>query len=454
MLMRSAALLAVCCLSIGVQGCGTALSLGSSAAPERSDASANAASTMWRSLPSASFSDLATSGNPPGFGLDTEPDPTASAPAPVEPVPTPSPVAADVSVRHRTTLNGRIYDGAGMPVENARVRVRALQGEAYAKETLAQGATYVFNDAPAGIPLEVSAEVLGHRPAKQTVVLKSNVEGDPRSNTLDFGGPDQPRSFVGDGPEVIGFSVGLNATLSGPTPAFTLTFNKPVKDATLPNALAVRTLDALPVAGAVTLPANAVVYSGQRLTYFWNEDFTQVQVRMPRLPAHPDRAVRYALTVERAFQAQDGTQAHLNAAAGIAPIYLEGHLHSHLPFALESDDVDPTLKSLKHLGNQLVLELSEAIQARLGDPETAITAPDLATLNAYRLRVDTAMDGSFSTELFPTSVLADEDELTLNFADLAAYAGFPARFDLLSPTQVRDLSGNPLERPPTAQLQL
>jgi hypothetical protein len=81
-------------------------------------------------------------------------------------------------------------------------------------------------------------------------------------------------------------------------------------------------------------------------------------------------------------------------------------------------------------------------------------APQLTTLSAYRLRVDTAMDGSFATELFPTAVTAQEDELTLTFADLTPYAGFPARFDLLSPSLILDLSGNPLERPPTAQLQL
>lgn len=444
----------VCCLCIGVQGCGTAIGVGSSTTSR--DASAGpdqSAATMWRSLPAASFADLVTSGEEPNGEL-----PSPAATPSVLPTPTPAPTAtaapSDISVRHRTTLNGRIYDGDGMPVENARVWIRALQGEAYAQETTISGSTYVFNDAPAGIPLEITVELAGYRPAKQTVVLKSNTEGDPRSNTFDFGGPDQPRSFLGDGPEITGFSVGLNATLNGPTPAFTLTFNKPIKDSTLPNALALRTLDALPIAGMTPLAANAVVYSGQRLTYFWNDDFTQVQVRMPLLPANPDRHVRYALTFERSFQAQDGTQAHLNTALGLAPVYLNGQIQSHLPFALQTDETDPKVTSLRHVGNQLVVELSEAIQARLGDPEMSFMAPQLATLSAYRLRVDTAMDGSFSRELFPTGVSAQEDELTLTFADLATYAGLPARFDVLSPSLIVDLAGNFLERPPTAQLQL
>lgn len=448
---RSVVLTTACCLCVGIQGCGVAIGAGNTTSQGTSAAS-KPSDTMWRSLPSASFADLVTSGGDAGNPSPTPDGSPAPTPSPVVPVPVATP--SDISVRFRTTLNGRVYDADGMPVENARVLIRALQGEGYAQETSTSGATYVFNDAPAGIPLEITAELPGYRPAKQTVVLKSNTEGDPRSNTFDFGGPDQPRSFLGDGPEVVGFSVGLNATLNGPTPAFTLTFNKPVKDTTLPNALALRTLEALPVAGAMTLAANGVVYPGQRLTYFWNDDFTQVQVRTPLLPAHPDRNVRYALTFERSFQAQDGTQAHLNPAVGIAPIYFDGRIQNNLPFALQTDDVDPKVTALKQAGNQLVLALSEAVQVRLGDPETSVMAPQLTTLSAYRLLVDTAMDGSFATELFPTAVTAQEDELTLTFADLTPYAGFPARFDLLSPSLILDLSGNPLERPPTAQLQL
>lgn len=429
-----------CGLLFGLQGCGQPIAMDilttASAKPSLE--------SMRRSLPPVTL--IATE--------SPDPEPKASPPSSSPADPTPALGPQDISVRHPTTVNGRLYDSSGMPIEQATVLLRALQGIAYARTTLALGGTYVFNDAPAGIPLEIRVETPGYGPVRQTVVLKSNPIGDPRSNTVDFGGPTQPQYFLGNGPEIIAASGGgPNRIFKGQNPALGLTFNKAINPDTLPGALSVRTLEDLSIAGSVILPAGAVVYSGQQLSYFWHDNQTQVQIRLPVLPGHPQKHLRYALHFDSPFEAQDQTQAHLDLAAGLGPVHLAGQRQLMLPFSLQTDEIQPKLLRVTRNRNTLVLQLSKTIASHLGASKQRVYAPSLETLTTYRLSIDTNQNGSFSKVIFPVQVSPEDTELTLLFTDLSPYAGYSARL-LILPDEIVDLSGQPLERPKTAELQL
>lgn len=51
------------------------------------------------------------------------------------------------------------------------------------------GGSYVFNNVPANVPIEIQASKPGYAPRRRVEVLKENNIGDPDANQYDFGVP-------------------------------------------------------------------------------------------------------------------------------------------------------------------------------------------------------------------------------------------------------------------------
>ncbi len=87
------------------------------------------------------------------------------------------------------TFNGKVYDRNGVPVDDASVSAVSSQtGVTFVAQTQKTiGGAYVFRNAPVGTRLLVTVTKPGWTTRTQTVVLKSNLTGDPSNNVLNFG---------------------------------------------------------------------------------------------------------------------------------------------------------------------------------------------------------------------------------------------------------------------------
>jgi hypothetical protein len=149
--------------------------------------------------------------NPPQPSTSVAPSPLLPPPAPTTnpPVPSTDPgleeclpephcicwkgsgcIPSDIAITIVTTLNGKVYDDEGLPLDGVTITVRSLHSSypfEESKETLGGG--YVFNNVPANIPIEILASKPGYASRRRVEVLKENNIGDPDANQYDFGVP-------------------------------------------------------------------------------------------------------------------------------------------------------------------------------------------------------------------------------------------------------------------------
>ncbi len=139
---------------------------------------------------------------------------------PVSASTTPSGSTGGNDIKELATFNGKVYDKNGVPVDDATVSaVSSESGVTYvaqAQKTI--GGSYVFRNAPVGTRVLVTVTKPGWSIRQQTVVLKSNLTGDPNANVLNFG-TDNPLTSNGnnttgniiyaiqDEPEISGISI-------------------------------------------------------------------------------------------------------------------------------------------------------------------------------------------------------------------------------------------------------
>lgn len=159
----------------------------------------------------------------------------------------PSAVAtSDISVVEKTSFNGKIYDQNGNPVDGVSIKVRSLSTAVLYEETsTTAGGAYAFNNAPAGVQVEITVTKPGYAPRTRVEVLKSNKTGDPNANRYDFGTADGSSDFgVGyngfsDLPEIIAVSPSRNATGIAADTKLMLTFSEPMDKPSVENALVI-----------------------------------------------------------------------------------------------------------------------------------------------------------------------------------------------------------------------
>lgn len=84
------------------------------------------------------------------------------------------------------TLNGTIYDNNGIPLDGVKVSAVSLEPNiSWAVEDTTVGGVYLFRNAPVGARIEIIASK-GNSIRKRVEALKSNLNGNPSLNKIDF----------------------------------------------------------------------------------------------------------------------------------------------------------------------------------------------------------------------------------------------------------------------------
>lgn len=244
----------------------------------------------------------------PTPGQTASPTPTPSATATATASPSGSPTSAplpsatsDISVVERTTFNGKIFDDTQAPLDGVTVTAKSLNSSVpYEATSSSAGGSYAFNNAPAGVQLEITASKPGFTTRRRVEVLKSNKDGDPNANKYDFGSGagslGTTANALSDKPEVTVVTPGRNAAGVSPTTSFVLRFSEPMDRATVVDNFEIRTFTSeklsvdtrtglnpdFTVLGAdginsIETPANHTrIWDKAAFNVSWNSDDTEV----------------------------------------------------------------------------------------------------------------------------------------------------------------------------------
>ncbi len=373
-------------------------------------------------LPPTATATPATSATPTPAGTptpETSPSETPNTPTPVAsptPAETPTPIATpissaapttspdpspvvsatpqdDISIVERTTFNGKVFDDTNAPLDGVLVKAVSLNSSvSYTAETTTAGGTYAFNNAPAGIQLEITASRDGYTTRNRVEVLKSNKQGDPDANRYDFGTDGSTAEFgvdynaLSDKPEVVQVSPNRNAAGIDPGTQFVITFSEPMDRKTVEDNFEIRsytteklTVDtsnnASTLTGSVTIDsvAGTRVWDKSAFNISWNTDDTVatfVFLNDRKLPTDKDsdKVPDYQVSFER----QDS---NLKDKSGItrSEDYFKltrGDFERTYKFSINSDEQEPGVSTItaQTAENSGISSNGDAIRVRFTEP--------------------------------------------------------------------------------------
>lgn len=243
----------------------------------------------------------------PGATVSANPAPAATvsatpgtAPAPSgSPVPSTSPepiLNYDPSTDKNTTFNGKVFDFEGNPLEGVKVVARSLSSSSsFERETVTKGGSYSFNNAPAGIQIEIVASLAGYASRRRVEVLKSNTDGTPQLNRYDFGTDGSPGSTgsaitaLDDSPEVIKVTPGRGASGVDPGASISLSFSEAMDPESVEDTFSIRAYSNTRFSvdkrgegfsfvgdGKLETVSNDLIYDINAFEPSWNSDKTQL----------------------------------------------------------------------------------------------------------------------------------------------------------------------------------
>lgn len=201
----------------------------------------------------------------------------------------------DISTVEKTTFNGKVFDNTNAPLDGVTVTARSLNPSvSYEVSTTTAWGTYAFNNAPAGVQIEITVSRSGYTPVRRVEVLKSNKQGDPNANRFDFGTDGSGSDFgvdynaISDQPQVTQILPGRNADGVSTDSPIVLTFSEPMDRNSVEKAFA---LVALPPTGESTL------YTQDKFNISWNSTDSEVTFTLkPEFSL--DSGVRYRVGFE------------------------------------------------------------------------------------------------------------------------------------------------------------
>lgn len=114
-----------------------------------------------------------------------------------------SSISYDISERLRV-VSGKVYDPNNVPVEGATVTARDIEGYGWIGEAqITVGGGYVFRNAPVCTKINITITKDGWTTRNRVLFTKSNLNGDPTANVVDFSGV----NAIQDEPEITNLKV-------------------------------------------------------------------------------------------------------------------------------------------------------------------------------------------------------------------------------------------------------
>ena len=338
--------------------------------------------------------------------------------------PTTAPVTTDITTQQGTTpdinskatLDGRVTDETGSLLDGVTIVAEAVgitgTTNAWKQSTTTVKGSYVFRDVPVGVVLKVAATKTGFTSREQSIVLKSNLQGNADQNKLDFDTTaGSGNYFLQDAPEITKFVVnGVEATdagsyaagssIDGATANVTglkndqlkmeLTFSEPVQQSEVKNfEIKSQSFATLNDTAAPTIDGNT-----DGVTYDWNSDNTQVVITLPK-PLLVNSSGDEAL-----YDFSYGSNTLFKDASGKSALkaqyirFNSNTANNHVLFSLQNDSDSPNLVSVSAKdGSTDILELtfSEKLsvqgrssqEAQLANP----TSPSNGALSGFLANV-------------------------------------------------------------------
>ncbi|MGV3524355.1 MAG: carboxypeptidase regulatory-like domain-containing protein, partial [Candidatus Sericytochromatia bacterium] len=303
--------------------------------------------------------------------------PTASTDPSASPTPVPSATATDdISVIENTTFNGKVYDDDNTPLSGVTVTVKSLNSSVpYEATASTVSGTYAFNNAPAGVQLEIVASRDGYATRRRVEVLKSNKTGDPNANRYDFGTDGSDSTAFGveynalsDKPEVVAVTPARNASGISPDTTFVLEFSESMDTDTVEENFAIHTstdeeltveapmdglngVDQDPDDGIGGSPS--LIWDEGAFDISWNSDDTQVTFTFQddqQLPTDtessnvPDYLVTFSGSVDDG-QLKDASGVTRDAADEGAFKLTDGNFEFYYEFSIDTDEDEPQVDS-------------------------------------------------------------------------------------------------------------
>ena len=358
-----------------------------SAAPTPSASATASPTTEPTPVPTAEGSDAPDSPEP--TDAPTEVPTTTPTSSPTASVATPQ---EDISVVEKTTFNGKVFDDTNAPLDGVKVSAKSLNGNVnYTAETVSAGGTYAFNNAPAGVQIEITAEKEGYTTRRRVEVLKSNKDGDPNANRYDFGTDGSSNSFgvdyqaLSDKPEVVAVSPGRNGAGFDAATPFQITFSEPMDRRTVEDNFEVRaytsermsadTSGSLTLTGSNSLSAvsGTRVWDKSAFLISWNNDDTEVTFSFrsdKKLPTDKDSDKTPDYQVD--FERQDKNLKDKSGITRSSDYFklTQGDFERSYKFSINTDEIDPALLSItaNTAENSGVGTTGDSIRVRFTEP--------------------------------------------------------------------------------------
>ncbi len=317
---------------------------------------------------------------------------------------TPSAGPSDVSVGEKTTFNGKVYDDTNAPLDGVTVKAKSLSSSvSYEETTTTAGGAYAFNNAPAGIQMEIVASKDGFTTRRRVEVLKSNKDGNPDANRYDFGTDGPATTTFGveynglsDKPEIIAITPARNGSGIQPNTTFVMKFSEPMDRATVINnfgvyggtteTLSVDTVAPTIIQGFsdafdVTPAANSLVWDKSAFTASWGADDTELTMTFKaeqRLPTdkESDKVPDYRISMlVQDGQIKDKNGTTRAAADGGYFKTTDGNFEGNSRFSIQRDQLAPGLDSIQALTGENGNILGDEIKVVYSEPMVYYIVP-------------------------------------------------------------------------------
>lgn len=272
----------------------------------------------------------------------------------------------DISVVEKTTFNGEVFDDTQAPLDGVSIYANSLNSSVpYSASSTTAGGNYAFNNAPAGVQIEIIATRPGFTARRHIVVLKSNKQGDPNANKYDFGvgtsaGTGSSANALSDKPEVTMVTPGRNASGIDSATSFILKFSEPMDRATVRDSFLIRayTSEQLSVdsgetfngSNAINFQSGSQVWDKAAFNVSWNSDDTEATFSFKeerKLPTDkdsdkvPDYQVTFSSLGSNPIKDKSGISRTSNYFK-----LTDGNFEQTYKFAIKTDEQKPSLSSL------------------------------------------------------------------------------------------------------------